>query len=131
MTARPLTSADVKATLDRIMQQKGPIQPLWATLDTVETPDPQTARMKFKAPIGTVLASAALMHILPAAKINTDGFFNKPIGSGPFKVTDFKPDNALTLDANTSYWGGAPALQSLIFRIIPDTTARLTSRRYG
>jgi len=127
----PLTSADVKATLDRIMQQKGPIQPLWGTLDTVETPDPLTARMKFKAPIGTVLASAALLHILPAAKINQDGFFNKPIGSGPFKVTDFKPDDSLTLEANTGYWGGAPGLQTLIFRIIPEVTARLTAVETG
>ncbi len=126
-----LTSADVKATLDRIMAQKGPIQPLWATLDTVETPDPLTARMKFKAPIGTVLASAALLNILPAAKINQDGFFTKPIGSGPFKVTDFKPDNALTLEANPSYWGGAPRVQTLVFRIIPETTARLTAIETG
>ncbi len=127
----PLTSADVKATLDRITQQKGPIQPLWGTLDTVETPDPLTARMKFKAPIGTVLASAALMHILPAAKLNQDSFYTKPIGSGPFKVTEFKPDDSLTLEANTSYWGGAPGLQTLIFRIIPEVTARLTAVETG
>ena len=123
----PVTSADVKATLDRVAQQKGPIQPLWATLTAVETPDPLTARMKFSAPIGTVLASAALLHILPAAKINQDGFFNKPIGSGPFKVNTFKPDDSLTLDANTNYWGGVPGVQSMIFRIIPETTARITA----
>jgi len=126
-----VTSADVKATLDRITQQKGPVQPLWGTLDTVETPDPLTARMKFKAPIGTVLGSAALLPVIPAAQINADGFFNKPIGSGPFKVNSFKPDDSLTLDANPTYWGGAPKLQSLVFRIIPETTARLTSLQNG
>ena len=123
----PVTSADVKATLERILKLKGPIAPLWGTLDTVETPDPATATLKFKSPIGTVLASAALLNILPASKMDQDGFFTKPIGSGPFKVSDFKPDAQLTLEANPSYWGGAPGLQSLIFRIIPETTARLTA----
>ncbi|MGI8690155.1 MAG: ABC transporter substrate-binding protein [Thermomicrobiales bacterium] len=122
-----VTSADVKATLDRILLMKGPIAPLWATLDTVETPDPATARMKFKSPIGTVLASAALLNILPAAKLNQDGFFQKPIGSGPYMVTAFKPDAEVTLDANPKYWGGAPRLQTLRFVIIPEVTARLTA----
>lgn len=122
-----VTSADVKATLDRIVQLKGPIAPLWATLDTVETPDPTTARMRFKAPIGTVLASAALLNILPAAKLGEAGFFQKPIGSGPFMVSAFKPDAEVTLDANPKYWGGAPRLQTLRFMIIPEVTARLTA----
>jgi len=126
-----VTSADVKATLDRIVQLKGPIQPLWATLTGVETPDPLTARLKFSAPIGTVLASAAFLNILPGAKMAQEGFFNKPIGSGPYKVVDFKPDNALTLEANPTHWGGPPALQSIVFRIIPEVTARLTAVETG
>ncbi len=123
----PVTATDVKATLDRIAAKKGPIQPLWATLTSVEATNPTTVTMKFSAPIGTVLASAALLNILPAAKMEAADFFNKPIGSGPFKVASYKPDSDVTLDANTSYWGGAPGLQSLVFRIIPETTARITS----
>lgn len=123
----PVTATDVKATLDRIAAKKGPIQPLWATLTSVEATNPTTATMKFSAPIGTVLASAALLNILPAAKMEAADFFSKPIGSGPFKVTSYTADSNVTLEANTSYWGGAPGLQSLIFRIIPETTARITS----
>ncbi|MHB8644269.1 MAG: ABC transporter substrate-binding protein [Thermomicrobiales bacterium] len=123
----PVTSADVKATLDRIVRLKGPIAPLWAALDTVETPDAATAVMRFKSPVGTVLASAALLNILPATKMEQAGFFTKPIGSGPFKVTEFKPDDHVTIEANTSYWGGAPGLQSLLFRIIPENVARVTA----
>lgn len=123
----PVTATDVKATLDRIAAKKGPIQPLWATLTSVEATNPTTATLKFSAPIGTVLASAALLNILPAGKMEADGFFGKPIGSGPFKVTAYKPDSDVTLEANTSYWGGAPGLQSLVFRIIPETTARITA----
>ena len=123
----PVTATDVKATLDRIAVKKGPIQPLWATLTSVEATSPTVATMKFSAPIGTVLAGAALLNILPAAKMEAADYFNKPIGSGPFKVTSFTPDSNVTLEANTAYWGGPPALQSLVFRIIPETTARITS----
>lgn len=123
----PVTSADVKATLDRIARMKGPIAPLWAALDTVETPDATTALMKFKSPVGTVLASAALLNILPAAKMDQADFFTRPIGSGPFKVTEFKPDDHVTIEANPGYWGGAPGLQSIVFRIIPENVARVTA----
>jgi len=38
--------------------------------------------MKFKAPIGTVLASAALLNVLPADKMEAADFFSKPIAPG-------------------------------------------------
>ncbi len=126
-----LTATDVKATLDRITKLKGPIAPLWATLDAVEAPDPTTVRLHFSAPLGTVLANAALLNILPASKVDTDGFFQKPVGSGPFRVVTYKPDAELTLEANPTYWGGAPGVQSLRFIDIPETVARLTALDTG
>jgi len=126
-----LTAADVKATLDRIVKLKGPIAPLWATLDGVETPDPMSVRLHFSAPLGTVLANAALLNILPASKVDTDGFFQKPVGTGPFRVVAYKADAELTLEANPTYWGGAPGVQSLRFIDIPETVARLTALDTG
>ena len=32
-------------------------------------------------------------------------FAQKPVGTGPYKVVDFKPDNILVLEAHDDYWG--------------------------
>ena len=49
-TARDFTAADVKASLERIIAQKGPLAPLFAAVEAVETPDPMTLRLKTKQP---------------------------------------------------------------------------------
>jgi peptide/nickel transport system substrate-binding protein len=126
-----LTSADVKAVLQRIQDQKGPIAPLFAQLDSVETPDETTAQIKTKAPVGTLLASMALVPIAPAAKVNEQGFFTKPIGTGPFKVVSWSADADLKLEANTDYWGSAPGLKNLTFRYYPEVAPMITALETG
>ena len=125
------TATDVKATLERVAKLKGPIAPLWATLDTIETPDEKTLRLRFKTPLGTALANAALLYIVPAAQMDKDGFFNKPIGTGPYKIASYKPDAGLTLEPNVQYFGGTPGLQSLQFVEIPEVVARMTALDTG
>jgi peptide/nickel transport system substrate-binding protein len=78
-----------------------------------------------------VLTSTTLLFIGPADKINNDGFFSKPIGSGPFKVASWRPDNELRLEANTDYWGGPPGVQTLTFKEIPEIAARVTALETG
>jgi peptide/nickel transport system substrate-binding protein len=127
----PLTSADVKATAERVVELKGPVAPLWAQLDTVETPDPKTVRFKTKAPVGTLVADTLLLPIGPAAQMNTEGFWSKPIGSGPFKYASWRADADLRLEANMEYWGGPPAAKTLVFKYIPEVAARVTAIETG
>jgi peptide/nickel transport system substrate-binding protein len=126
-----LTAADVKASLERVITLKGPAGPLWTAVESVEAPDPATVRIKTKTPIGTLLANAVLLPIGPASKINAEGFWNKPIGSGPFKVVSWTPDADLRLEANRDYWGGPPGLQTLVLRFIPEVAARVTALETG
>ena len=72
-----LTAADVKAVLLRIQDQKGPIAPLFAQLDSVETPDESTAQIKTKTPVGTLLASMALVPIAPARQSERTGILQQ------------------------------------------------------
>jgi peptide/nickel transport system substrate-binding protein len=126
-----LTSADVKAVVQRVVEQKGPIAPLFAQVDTVDALDESTVQIKTKSPVGTLLASMALVPIAPASKVNEQGFFNKPIGSGPFKVVSWTPDGDLRLEANTDYWGGPPGLKNLTFRFYPEVAPLVTALETG
>jgi peptide/nickel transport system substrate-binding protein len=123
----PLGARDVKASLERLIRLKGPYGPLWGAVDTVEAPSDTTVRVKTKTPLGTMLANASLLSILPAAKMDAPGFFNRPVGSGPFKVNSYRPDSELVLDANPSYWGGPAGVRTLRFKDIPEIAARVTA----
>ena len=123
----PLTARDVKASLERMIQLRGPFAPLWAAVDSVEAPNDATVRIKTKTPLGTMLANVSLLSILPAGKMDQAGFFNKPSGSGPFRVSSYRPDNELVLEANPDYWGPPPGVRTLRFKDVPEIAARVTA----
>lgn len=53
------------------------------------------------------------------------------VGTGPFKVDSWTKDVQLDLVANADYWGGAPALDRVVFRTIPEDTVRLSELQTG
>lgn len=126
-----VVAADVVASLNYLLEAQGPLAPLWAALDTIEAPDDATVQIKTTTPLGTILANVALLSVAPADKVNQDGFFNLPIGSGPFRVTAYEPDQELVLEANTDYWGDLPGVQTLRIRDIPEISARVTALTTG
>lgn len=46
-------------------------------------------------------------------------------GTGPFQIVEYRRDDSLTLQAYDGFWGGAPNIQTLVYRIIPDDATRL------
>jgi len=64
-------------------------------------------------------------------KDGNDGFANNPVGTGPFKFVSVTRGQRLELTKNESYWAGAPKLDKLILRPIPDATARVAAIRSG
>ncbi|GAA0354134.1 ABC transporter substrate-binding protein [Bacillus horti] len=55
-----------------------------------------------------------------------------PVGTGPFVFRDWKKNESITLDKNPNYWKqGQPILDTVIFQVIPDNSARLTALRSG
>ena len=55
-----------------------------------------------------------------------DKFGDNPVGTGPFKFTDWKRNESITIEKFEDYWqAGLPKLDKVIFRSIPDNSARL------
>ena len=53
------------------------------------------------------------------------------VGSGPFKFVEWVPDDKIVLERNPDWWGDGPKLDQLIFRSIPDNSARLAELLAG
>lgn len=54
-----------------------------------------------------------------------------PVGTGPFVFESWTPNDNITLTKNENYWDGAPKLDKVIFKVIPDNTARLIALQSG
>ncbi|MGN7478474.1 ABC transporter substrate-binding protein [Solibacillus silvestris] len=61
-----------------------------------------------------------------------DKFGDQPVGTGPFKFTDWKRNDSITIEKFADYWQeGLPKLDKVIFRSIPDNSARLNELMAG
>lgn len=55
----------------------------------------------------------------------------QPVGSGPYRFVNWTAGDAITLQANLDYWGQAPFIDNLTFKIIPDDTTRYNALSGG
>ena len=130
-----LTSADVKASLERVLNPKtgAAAASNIATVASISTPTPQTVVLQLTHPDFSILygLTTTNLSILPAAAIAAGTIATKPDGTGPFKFVSWSPGTSLTLASNASYWGGAPSIKQIVFRTIPDEQSIASALQAG
>jgi peptide/nickel transport system substrate-binding protein len=126
----PLDSADVAATLGRIMDEAtaSPKRNEYGAITAVETPDERTVVLRLAQPTPALLATLASgwSAILPSEKLAAGhDFGNEPVGTGPFALTSWVRDNAITLTRNDAYYQGAPHVEQVVIRFVNDSAVQL------
>ncbi|MCK4353977.1 MAG: peptide ABC transporter substrate-binding protein, partial [Dehalococcoidia bacterium] len=85
--------------------------------------DDYTVRITFDNPAPQKPDAAYFVPILPKHiwepyKDNMTAFDNaEAIGSGPFKVKEFKPAQYIWFEANEDYWGGRPYVDEVVYKV--------------
>src|ERR1044071_7997989 len=124
---QPLTSADVKYTLDLVFSSNfAKSASFYKTgaekrsyIKSVEAPDPHTIVVTLIEPWVGLLSNLVPVAIIP--KDSYESQKTHPLGSGPFKFISY--DNAqqvCDVEAFTEYWEGAPKLHSVRVRVLSD-----------
>ena len=54
-----------------------------------------------------------------------------PIGTGPFRVVSMSQDEEIVLERNPDYFGGAPKIERVRFRVVPEAIVRALELRKG
>lgn len=131
-----LTSRDVRFTWQAVMHD-----PLVASregyelIDDVETPDDSTAIVRYREPYpGYATRFMALLpqHLLAGRDASKTDYVRRPMGSGPFVITEFVSGDHITAERNPRYRAAArPYLDRLIFRFLPSIDAAKAQLRTG
>lgn len=97
--------------------------------------DDHTLDITTAKPSGLVLNALALGSFqYPAdyyATAGDSGFGTKPIGTGPYELSNWTKGTSITLTANPDYWGGKPAIEKLVFTVVPDKSAQVAAIQSG
>ncbi len=120
---------DLQATLKAIMTPGVGIVSTtgYADIDAIDCGTPNTAIVKYKNFYAGYLTLFGGLELIPKsagdpAKMKDWGFNTKPIGTGPFKVVEFKADEFVRLTRNTDYRiKDQPYLDDVIIRIVPSS----------
>jgi len=130
---QPFTSEDVRFTFMEVLKKHHPRGIVFlGVLEDVETPDALTAifRLSDPAPYLIMALSAADSPILPQhifsqGDLQNHPNANLPIGTGPFKLVEWRRGSLIRLDRNADYWReGKPYLDRVVVRFVPDSSTR-------
>ena len=132
---QPVTAEDVKFTFDLAKDPAAASLLGSAYMNLVKSAtvvDSFTVRFGFQSPHAQALDGfwwpplpRHLLQNVQAAQLTQHPFNRNPVGSGPFKFTEWRPTQSVTLEANPDFpqaLGGRPNLDRVVFRIVPEAT---------
>jgi ABC-type transport system substrate-binding protein len=136
----------VKWNLNRMMTHpKSSAKIATAAIESVEVVDPSTVRLKLKSPSPTLFVNLSpeadnvggMMSPTWAEKAGDQGIATGSVGTGPFKITDYKPGNQVVYTKFDQYWKmGAdgkplPYMDEVVCKYQQDWNAALVAMRSG
>ncbi len=137
---KELTSADVVATFDRLMNPDHPLRYSEKVefLSKVEAVDDYTIQMSLSYPYGIVedVLSGQSCFIMDKDYIDKYGYDlgidpETINGTGPYKITSWDADEQMTFEANENWWGGVPGCTKMVYKVIPEANSRAMALETG
>lgn len=130
----PFTSADVVYTYRRIIDEELANAWRFSAVTDIEAPDERTVVITVSAPSPNLLSNLGGfkgLAIVQEANVTSGDIATKPIGTGPFSVSEYRSGEVIALTANPDYWGGAPEIGGVEFSFISEASTALAALRSG
>jgi len=137
------TAADVVASFNRILNEEtgaaaranygAAARANYLSIASMDTPDDYTVVFNLSVADVPLLAAMASVNasIVPSEVIESGDFAASAIGTGPFILDEWIPEEVTRLSANAEWWGEGPFVDGIEMRVIPDEASILAALRAG
>lgn len=128
----PVTAADVVYSMNAMKDSpvglnKGP----YAAVEDIVADDDKTVTVTLSRPSRAFIEGMASIAGSVQPEAAAGSIETKPVGTGPYKVKEYVPDNHLVFEANPNYWGDKPAISEIEVRFVNDGTSALNALKAG
>jgi len=134
----PLTVEDVVYSIGIHLDpaEESPMAEDVLSVDSVEATGPSQVTVRLREPDILILTSLSTLPIVKQSVRVSQGDQRGtpsalPVGTGPYVITDFTPNELVVLERNDGYWGEPVAIQSITVRAIEDENTALAAFRAG
>ena len=133
----PFTANDVKFTFEAIMDPENGSENAsnYEDVEEITVIDDNTVSFKLAAPNYAFLdyMTMAILpsHLLEGEDMQTSDYFRNPVGTGPYKLSSWDVGQAITLTKNEDYFKTPANIGTIIFKIVPDDTAKALQLKSG
>ena len=131
------TADDVKFTIEAIMDPENGSENAtnYEDVEEITVIDDQTVAFRLSEPNVAFLEYMTMAilpkHLLEGENMQESDFFRHPVGTGPYMLADWEEGQAITLVKNEDYFQGAPNIDNIIFKIVPDDNAKAVQMQTG
>jgi peptide/nickel transport system substrate-binding protein len=131
----------VKYNIDRQLPDKATEDMSYAgfvygAVKDVEVVDENTVKINLKTPSTPFLNNLAMCMAAPiisptALKKYNNNVNEHPVGTGPYTFVSWTKSQNVVLTRNDNYWGDKAKIKNVIFKFIPDNSARVVALNNG
>lgn len=115
-----LTAADAAFTLETAKAAQGSVDLTY--MESAAARDDTTLVVTLSRPTSVFLNTVASVGIVPEHAYGED-YGRNPMGSGPYKFVEWRPQEQIVFTANENYYGGAPAIRDVTVVFMSEDAA--------
>ncbi|MBI4279970.1 MAG: hypothetical protein HY660_16080 [Armatimonadetes bacterium] len=123
---------------DRLTNRANPASPDSLPVKPVVALDKHTVVFRLRYPYAPFLSilqtyrgAIAPRHLLEGKNINDAEFNRQPVGTGRFRLVEWRRGDRAVFEANPRYYRGRPQIDRLIIRVIPDRNVAVEELKKG
>lgn len=136
----PMNADAVAYSIERISDPEvnSHYLPQFESIEEVEIVDDLNLTLHLAGPDAAIIDTLTHLFVVPPVyteEVGLEGFEQAPVGTGPFTLVSYTADDQTVVAANPDYWAdspkGAPAVDTVTFRVIPEATTRAAELEAG